>query len=166
MAACFIMEFFEQFFFGHDGISMFYGVAFFGFAINQTNKGAPIPAVMTPTGNSRPGINILAKVSHKTRNPAPQIADMGISIRRELPSHKRMRWGTMSPTKAMGPHQATDAPTPSAPIPRVRVLTLVTDTPWLWALSSPRTNESNALICEKMMVIETNAKGIMRSTPW
>src|SRR5690606_11355478 len=61
-------------------------------------SGAPISAVIAPTGNSRGAIIVRAAVSAATTNAAPTIAENGTTSRLSLPNASRTRCGTINPT--------------------------------------------------------------------
>jgi hypothetical protein len=77
---------------------------------SQTKKGPPNIAVIIPTGISVGARSILASVSQATRKLAPKSMHAGISIRRSGPTNNRTIWGTINPTKPMGPEVATTVP--------------------------------------------------------
>ena len=77
---------------------------------SQTKKGPPSMAVIMPTGISVGARRVLAKVSHITKKLAPNRVDAGISILRSGPTNNRTIWGTINPTKPIGPQVATTVP--------------------------------------------------------
>jgi len=78
---------------------------------STTIAGAPSAAVTTPTGSTRPGTMLRATASHATRNAAPTTSESGSRRTSDGPTTRRTRCGTISPTNAIGPNQATHAAT-------------------------------------------------------
>ena len=74
---------------------------------SQTKNGPPNIAVIIPTGISVGAMMVLAIVSQIIKKLAPNSIDTGIRILRSEPTNSREIWGTINPTKPMGPVIAT-----------------------------------------------------------
>src|SRR6185369_9801410 len=109
------------------------------------NNGAPINAVMAPTGNSRGAIIVRATVSATITKSAPPSAAAGILIRLSLPSESLARCGTTSPTYPTDPLAATELPTNKLATRNTTIRTRPTSTPRSKASRSPSINKFNDL---------------------
>src|SRR6185503_4276752 len=107
------------------------------------NSGAPINAVIAPTGNSRGAMIVRATVSATITNTAPPSAAAGILIRLSLPNESLARCGTTSPTYPTDPLAATELPTNKLATTKTTILTRPTSTPRSNASLSPSINKFN-----------------------
>src|SRR6185369_14005656 len=111
------------------------------------NNGAPINAVMAPTGNSLGAMIVRANVSATITKSAPPSAAAGMLIRLSLPSDKRARCGTTSPTYPTDPLAATELPTNKLATTNTTTRTRPTSTPRSNASRSPSINKFNERAC-------------------
>src|SRR5699024_7774656 len=77
---------------------------------SSRNSGPPTTAVKMPIGRSAKGTTVRAAMSARLSRTAPPRADSGMRNRCEGPIARRSAWGTMSPTNAMTPENATATP--------------------------------------------------------
>src|SRR5256886_674488 len=95
----------------------------------HTKKGAPQKAVITPTESSAGATTLRASVSAASRNAPPASAAVGTRKRLSWPTSPRNTCGTISPTKPMGPVNATTVPVSSAAATNTRRLSRSAFTP-------------------------------------
>jgi hypothetical protein len=100
-------------------------------------KGAPINAVMTPTGNSLGEMIVLATVSAAIRKTAPPKAETGIKRRWSEPRTILPRWGTIRPTNPIRPEKETTRPITNETTRKHVIFVLFVSTPNWSAVSSP-----------------------------
>src|SRR5439155_392042 len=103
----------------------------------HTKKGAPQKAVITPTESSAGATTLRASVSAASRNAPPASAAVGTRKRLSWPTSRRNTCGTISPTKPMGPVNATTVPVSSAAATNTRRLSRSASTPSWREASSP-----------------------------
>src|SRR5438876_4005093 len=103
----------------------------------HTKKGAPQKAVITPTESSAGATTLRASVSAASRNAPPASAAVGTRKRLAWPTSRRNTSGTISPTKPMGPVNATTVPVSSAAATNTRRLSRSASTPSWREASSP-----------------------------
>src|SRR2546430_3849144 len=95
----------------------------------HTKKGAPQKAVITPTESSAGATTLRAILSAASRNAPPASAAVGTRKRLSWPTSPRNTCGTISPTKPMGPVNATTVPVSSAAATNTRRLSRSAFTP-------------------------------------
>src|SRR6185503_5012573 len=105
------------------------------------NSGAPMSAVIAPTGNSLGAMIVRATVSATITNSAPPSAAAGMLIRLSLPSESLARCGTTKPTYPTDPLAATELPTSKLATTNTTTLTRPTSTPRSKASRSPSINK-------------------------
>src|SRR5215510_8492721 len=111
---------------------------------SQMNTGAPQKAVSTPTESSAGATTVRASVSAARRKTPPPSSAAGTSTRLSGPSSIRKAWGTMRPTKPIGPTKATTVPVKRAAPRKMRRLRPRASTPSSVAPSSPRARRFRA----------------------
>ena len=79
-------------------------------------------AVIIPTGISVGAMRVLATVSQTIKKLAPNSMEAGIRILRSEPTISRTVWGTINPTKPMGPVIDTTVPVMSDAVMKPIVL--------------------------------------------
>src|SRR5215211_4846954 len=107
------------------------------------NNGAPISAVMAPTGNSLGAMIVRATVSATITKSAPPSAAAGMLSRLSLPSDNLARCGTTNPTYPTDPLAATELPTNKLATTKTIIRTRPTSTPRSNASLSPSINKFN-----------------------
>src|SRR6266545_4675135 len=90
---------------------------------SHMKKGAPQNEVSTPTESSAGATTVRARVSAARRKAPPPRSAAGTSTRLSGPKSIRNTWGTMRPTKPMGPTNATTVPVSSAAPTKMRRFT-------------------------------------------
>src|SRR5882724_166207 len=104
---------------------------------NQRKNGPPKSAVITPTGNSAGAITTRAPASQRARKAPPPRRQAGARAKWSCPAARRSMWGTMRPTKPIGPTMATMAPIIAEVTRRTSRRSRPRSTPRLAASSSP-----------------------------
>ena len=102
--------------------------------------------IKIPTGSSYGENTVLAIKSHKVTNPAPAIAQNGISFPFSFETNRLPTCGTISPTNPNSPEKLTAAPANSADRLKNTVRIFLTDIPNPCAVSSPREMTSNSFV--------------------
>src|SRR5499433_2201679 len=111
---------------------------------SQMNTGAPQKEVSTPTESSAGATTVRASVSAARRKAPPPSRAAGTSTRLSGPSSILNAWGTMRPTKPIGPTKATTVPVRRAAPKKMRRLSPRASTPSSVAPSSPRARRFRA----------------------